>query len=910
MTIGKLSDEVLLNIFRYSLDASPRFWSSLVHICRKWRHIVFASQRALHLRLFCMHGTPVLKTLDHWPALPIVVQYGGSLALDPLAPEDEENIMAALRQSDRVGSISLTVTNSLLENLSTISEPFLELEELVLLPRDNMQLTLPSAFRWGPRLRCLHSTRVAFPALLQLLYSSRNLVDLQLHEVFDPWHVSPEALTDALSGMAQLRSLSLHFLPTAYYPAPSPRSRRRVVLPVLTHLNFRGIAQYLEDIVARIDAPRLGYIEVTFFNKIIIDLSKLSEFINRVEMHKSYRRAHILSSERAISISLIQPGAPACLKLQLFCESLSGQLFSMARICIHFSDFLFNVEDLRISATRPPRWNNSLYSGHWLELISSFTGVKWFHVAGNLSTNVVRALRPPDRRREIVLPALHRLYIPQPGQRHAPLREAVVSFITSRRLSGHPIWVEYEPLCHISELRRTGTTEVLSNDIPLNVFCHYLDATPRFLPTLAYLCQRLRQIGSTSPLGLKNLRLHCTHRTPVLETLDFWPALPIVVEYGGFPALDPPAPEDEDNIMVALKQSSRVSSISLTVTSSLRERVHAIEGPFSEQEDLVLLSQDGVRPTLPSTFRWGPRLRNLHLTRIAFPALPRRLDFSRDLVDIQLHEIPSIGYFSPKSFRNALSQMTQLQSISLHFLSAADYIGFHSPSGKRVVLPILTCLKYRGISEYLDSLMARIDASRLGDIEITFFNEITFDVSNLSDFIDWIAMQKSHRQADILFSERSVSISSTQPAPTCLKLQVFCEPLSQQLFSIAQICSRFSALLFCVEDLRIKLTRLSSRQDGSERWLEVIRSFGGTKWFHVAGDFSIDIVLALHKSGKRRRTVIPAMHKLCIREPEPHCAPLRTAVVSFMVSRRLSGHFIGVEYERLWINELREIGIT
>ncbi len=350
MTIGKLSDEVLLNIFRYSLDASPRFWSSLVHICRKWRHIVFASQRALHLRLFCMHGTPVLKTLDHWPALPIVVQYGGSLALDPLAPEDEENIMAALRQSDRVGSISLTVTNSLLENLSTISEPFLELEELVLLPRDNMQLTLPSAFRCGPRLRCLHSTRVAFPALLQLLYSSRNLVDLQLHEVFDPWHVSPEALTDALSGMAQLRSLSLHFLPTAYYPAPSPRSRRRVVLPVLTHLNFRGIAQYLEGIVARIDAPRLGDIEVTFFNKIIIDLSKLSEFINRVEMHKSYRRAHILSSERAISISLIQPGAPACLKLQLFCESLSG--------------------------TRPPRWNNSLYSGHWLELISSFTGVK------------------------------------------------------------------------------------------------------------------------------------------------------------------------------------------------------------------------------------------------------------------------------------------------------------------------------------------------------------------------------------------------------------------------------------------------------------------------------------------------------------------------------------------------------
>jgi hypothetical protein len=73
--------------------------------------------------------------------------------LNPPAPEDDENIMAALKQSDRVGSISLTVTNSLLKNLSTISEPFPILEELVLLSRDNVQVTLPSAFRWGPRLR-------------------------------------------------------------------------------------------------------------------------------------------------------------------------------------------------------------------------------------------------------------------------------------------------------------------------------------------------------------------------------------------------------------------------------------------------------------------------------------------------------------------------------------------------------------------------------------------------------------------------------------------------------------------------------------------------------------------------------------------------------------------------------------
>ncbi|KAH9171643.1 hypothetical protein EDB89DRAFT_1080186 [Lactarius sanguifluus] len=211
VTIGDLSDNDLLKIFHYDLDVSPQHWPRLVHICRRWRRIVFASQQALHLRIFCTHGTPVLKTLDCWPAQPIVVKYGGSLELDPPAPEDEDNILAALKQSDRVSFISLTITNSLLDKLSAIERPFSELENLVLLSRDGVPLTLPAAFLWGPRLRRLHSTRIPIPTLFHLLHSSTNLVDLQLHEVFDYWQFPPKALAKALSGMAQLRSLSLHF---------------------------------------------------------------------------------------------------------------------------------------------------------------------------------------------------------------------------------------------------------------------------------------------------------------------------------------------------------------------------------------------------------------------------------------------------------------------------------------------------------------------------------------------------------------------------------------------------------------------------------------------------------------------------------------------------------------------------
>jgi hypothetical protein len=444
---------VLLEIFRFYLDASPRFWPTLVLICHKWRCIVFASQQDLHLRLFCAPGTPVLKTLNCWPPLPIVMEYGGSLALDPPAPEEEVNIIAALKHSDRVSSISLTVTTSLLEKLYAIERPFLELEDLILLSRDRVPLTLPSSFLWGPRLRRLHLARITSPALLQLLHSSRNLVDLQLHDVLN--HFSTEVLTDALSGMAQLRSLFLHVPFMTNYVSPSSPPAQRAVLPALTHLKFRGISEYLERLAPTIDAPRLRDIRVTVVDKVIFYLPRLSKFIDRIEMDKSLHQGHIISSGRAITISLTQPEAPTYFKFRLLSSLPSERLSTMFRTLPHFSTFFLHVKDLRISATRPSSQEDRC---DWSELINSFTGVKWLHLDGDGWTSVVRAVNRPHWRDETVLPALHKLSLPQPRSRHAPLNGDVVSFMTSSWRSGCPIGVEYESLCHISELPGTGTS--------------------------------------------------------------------------------------------------------------------------------------------------------------------------------------------------------------------------------------------------------------------------------------------------------------------------------------------------------------------------------------------------------------------------------------------------------------------
>jgi hypothetical protein len=360
-----------------------------VHICRNWQCINLAFQQTLYFQLFCTHGTPVRKSLGCWPAaLPIVVEHGRSPSADPPTPEDKDNnIIAALNQSDRVTSFGLAIT---MPQLSDIKGPFLGLEDLVL-SLDTERQT-PNAFGWGI-LRSFHLTRIALFALPRFLYYYRNLVDLQLHEVFDTRLCSLEALTDALSEMAWLRSLSLHLLPTTDHVGVSLPSQTRVVLPSLTHLNFQGMSQYLENFVGGVDAPHLGTIEITFKlsngSILVTDFSYLCTFTDRIEMHKSHSQVHIWSSEHVIAISCMQPGARTCIKLQVFCRQLSDQLSFMSRILIHLPAFHSDMEDLHISETRKARGEDSRL---WLEPLNSFTSVKWIHVTANLSTDIVYVL--------------------------------------------------------------------------------------------------------------------------------------------------------------------------------------------------------------------------------------------------------------------------------------------------------------------------------------------------------------------------------------------------------------------------------------------------------------------------------------------------------------------------------------
>src|SRR5713226_5948684 len=91
-----------------------RWWYRLVQVCRKWRYLILESASHLRLSLVCAPGTPVTDMLAHWrsPPLPLIDYLKGN---NDVTAKDEEGLIYALRQRDRVRRIRLLIPVQILE---------------------------------------------------------------------------------------------------------------------------------------------------------------------------------------------------------------------------------------------------------------------------------------------------------------------------------------------------------------------------------------------------------------------------------------------------------------------------------------------------------------------------------------------------------------------------------------------------------------------------------------------------------------------------------------------------------------------------------------------------------------------------------------------------------------------------
>jgi hypothetical protein len=473
MTIDILPDDVLLEIFDHHRLAAQEYalfgpweWHRLAHVCQRWRSVIFASPRRLNLRLVYTYRKPVRKDLECWPPLPISIWYPRLVLHHPLSPTDEVNVISALEFPDRICEINLTLTRPLLEKLTPLmQDQFPALEYLQLGSRDLMEsLVLPSEFlgRFTPRLRHIDLDGTPFPTLPPLLLSATDLASLRLYEIPNTGYFSPEALVAGLDAKSDLKFLEIHFLhPTSDLgresTRPRPNSPTHVLLPALTEFQFRGDNAYLENVIARIDAPNIERFGITLFEQRTFELPHLAQFIGRTEKLKSSPyRTSIWFWDHGFSITHYfgPPSSGPTFRLEISCPELARQVILLSRICKQLSLLVSMVERLDIETDHmlSDVWDeeaadsdsdsdpDSGAAQQWLELLAPFRRVRWLELIGTPVPSIASALEKSAAGKGCreVLPSLQSLHLRGPT-----MSPPIESFVAARQRSGHVVSVHF-----------------------------------------------------------------------------------------------------------------------------------------------------------------------------------------------------------------------------------------------------------------------------------------------------------------------------------------------------------------------------------------------------------------------------------------------------------------------------------
>ena len=439
----------------------------------------------------------------------------------------------------------------------------------------------------------------------------------------------------------------------------------------------------------------------------------------------------------------------------------------------------------------------------------------------------------------------------------------------------------------------------------LEMFDFYVDNAPMYAwQTLVHVCRKWRIIVLGSPLRL-NLQLQCRESTPVRETLDVWPRLPIVVmgtinEECGV-----------DNIVAVLEHNDRIYEFSLwNFSSSQLENVFAaMRQPFPALTHLQLQPGDEIAAVVPDLFLGGsvPRLQTLFLDRIPFPGLPKLLLSATHLVVLNLWRIPHSGYIPPEAMITCLSGLTKLERLDVRFKSPQsrpDRRLLRLPT--RIVLPALTELWFNGVSEYLEDFLVRIDAPLLDKLTVTFFHQLLFDTPRLGQFISRTPNFKTYDEARVSFTKWDVHFTFPQKINRDRKLDIHIlgNHPDWQLSSVAQVFSTSfpQALISAVERLYFfnfdhSFSRPQWQDDvESGQWLELFHQFTAVKDLYLCQELPPLIAPILQELvGERATEVLPALETIFLKETLPS-GSVQESIGKFVAGRELASHPITLSH--------------
>ena len=248
--------------------------------------------------------------------------------------------------------------------------------------------------------------------------------------------------------LSSLETLFLKFQSPRSHPGGlwSSQPPKHIILPALRRFEFKGVTEYLEELVNRI--PQLNNMKITFFNQIDFNTPRLAQFINCTPTLRvpNEVRVHVVVPEIA-SIGFrywASENSFGYLSISISCGEADWQLSSIEQVCNSLHS-LSTVENLNLYIKGGPGYplpaweDDPIENTLWLQLLLPFTGVKNLSLSVELAPGIAATLKGLVTSRVTeILPSLQNIFV-QGLDRSGPLRENIEQFVAARQLSDNPI---------------------------------------------------------------------------------------------------------------------------------------------------------------------------------------------------------------------------------------------------------------------------------------------------------------------------------------------------------------------------------------------------------------------------------------------------------------------------------------
>jgi len=408
-------------------------------------------------------------------------------------------------------------------------------------------------------------------------------------------------------------------------------------------------------------------------------------------------------------------------------------------------------------------------------------------------------------------------------------------------------------------IRHSTPIDVLDDDSLLNIFCLYRLALlyggegdsvhilwrvdwngERWWYKLTHVCRRWRHLILASPSHL-GLCLLCAPGTPVVDMLAHSPPFPIIIDHfhRDMDSGDRMTANDVEGIILALKHRNRVRRIRFRTPFTMTKKVIVpIDGKFPILEFMCIAPMHYTNFLFPNTFQ-APQLRHLLLVNLTCPIGSPLLSAAIGLVGLALINIPPSTYFQPHELLHRLSLMPQLEILWIGFdpSDSRNYVDLdvtHMHHATHISLPNLRFFQFRGFNPYSEALLSRITAPHLEVVQVTFWEEETFSVPCLLQFM---STSEDLRLGSAVLSfnggEAKLSGYPNEAARSVFDMQVEGGP-GHKVSIAAQILNGLSPLFSSVIYLTLDYKDyrwLPELQDEDEPtdWRMILRSFNNVK---------------------------------------------------------------------------------